>query len=100
MNQIDMFSTLIDAARQMPENRHLNAAIRQAEKKLQRLREKKLQRDGYQQMRAARAQCIECGCMLDRCNCWDVKRHCWLHSPVAGAPIPTVIPCYSEVVRN
>lgn len=45
MRQSEWISTLIDAARQMPENRHLNAAIRHAEKKLQRLQEKKSRRD-------------------------------------------------------
>lgn len=48
MNTTQMLATLVDAARQMPENRHLNAAIRHAEKKMGRILEKRERRENRQ----------------------------------------------------
>ncbi|MGV3756988.1 MAG: hypothetical protein ACO1QS_16525 [Verrucomicrobiota bacterium] len=45
MNLTDALTTLIDAARQLPENRKLNQAIKRVEAKVGTLREKKAMRD-------------------------------------------------------
>jgi hypothetical protein len=44
MNQLEALTTLVDAARQMPENKHLNRAIKVVEKKIEHMRVKRLQR--------------------------------------------------------
>jgi hypothetical protein len=46
MNALDMMTTLVDAARQLPGNRHLDAAVTQAEKRIEVLRGR-YQRRGY-----------------------------------------------------
>jgi hypothetical protein len=81
MNQLDMLTTLMDAAAQMPETRHLKAALKQAEKKLVVLRAQKIRRNGSFYIRKAVASCIECGQILASCHCWDSERGVWLHAP-------------------
>jgi len=56
MNLTDALSTLIDAARQLPENKQLNQAVKRVEKKLDRLRDQKAMRHGKNPV-----QC-KCGC--------------------------------------
>lgn len=46
MNALDMMTTLVDAARQLPENPHLERAIAQGEKRIEVLRGR-YQRRGY-----------------------------------------------------
>ena len=97
MNALDMMTTLVDAARQLPENKHLSAAIVQAEKRIEVLRER-YQRRGYGQWKGRRADLLEardlsriaqangerfiaagrcptCGYFSSQCQCWDPVNH-------------------------
>jgi hypothetical protein len=67
MNQLDMMSTLVDAARQLPENTILERAIKQGEKRIEVLRERYRKR-GYGAFKDARQseptppRCKRCSC--------------------------------------
>lgn len=106
MNLTNALETLIDAARQLPENRQLNQAIKRVEQKVQTLRDKKALRDSataiYASIEEANKRMEPCrdvpGGIHDwrlrhaeadylACMCWRCHRSMRLHPDANPVPI-------------
>lgn len=66
-----MMTTLVDAAMQLPETRHLKVAIKTAEKRIEVLRQRRRRRECLKANRGVVATCIKCKDTLPWCQCVD-----------------------------